>query len=94
MPGAAKHRYHQSAEIYSVAETTVYAGGYEAITRGGTTKYRNHLMADGREVAEVDLNNSGSAVNETVSYVLTDHLGSVDFLRDLKWVCERFHWRI
>ncbi len=35
-------------------------------------------MAQGREVAEVDLTNSGSTVNETVSYVLTDYLGSVD----------------
>ncbi|MGH2509584.1 MAG: RHS repeat-associated core domain-containing protein, partial [Ktedonobacteraceae bacterium] len=35
-------------------------------------------MADGREVAEVDLSNTGSTVSETVSYILTDHLGSVD----------------
>ena len=75
-----KHRYYQTAMINGVSETTVYAGGYEAITRGGTPQYRNHLMADGREVAEVDLSNSGSTVNETVSYVLTDHLGSVDVI--------------
>ena len=27
---------------------------------------------------KVDLTNSGGSVNETVSYMLTDHLGSVD----------------
>lgn len=31
-------------------------------------------------MAEVDLTNSGSSVDETVSYVLTDHLGSVDVI--------------
>ncbi|MGH8378508.1 MAG: RHS repeat-associated core domain-containing protein, partial [Gammaproteobacteria bacterium] len=73
-----KHRYYQSAEINGVAETTVYVGGYEAVTTGGVTTYRHHLMADGREVAEIDLSNSGSSVTEKVSYVLTDHLGSTD----------------
>ena len=73
-----QHRYYQAALIAGVSETTVYAGGYEAWTRAGVTTFRHHLMAYGREVAEVDLTNSGSSVNETVSYVLTDHLGSVD----------------
>ncbi len=73
-------RYYQAALIAGISETTVYAGGYEAWTRAGVTTYRHHLMAYGREVAEVDLTNSGSSVNETVSYVLTDHLGSVDVI--------------
>lgn len=73
-----QHRYYQAALIAGVAETTVYVGGYEAWSRAGVTTYRHHLMAYGREVAEVDLTNSGSSVDETVSYVLTDHLGSVD----------------
>ncbi len=71
------HRYYQAALIAGVSETTVYVGGYEAWTRAGVTTFRHHLTAYGREVAEVDLTNSGSSVNETVSYVLTDHLGSV-----------------
>ncbi|MDE2346368.1 MAG: hypothetical protein KGL13_07855, partial [Gammaproteobacteria bacterium] len=57
------------------------AGAFEAVTTGGVTKYRYHLSADSREVAEVDLSNSGSTVNETVSYVLSDHLGSVDVVQ-------------
>ncbi len=73
-----KHRYYQAALIAGVSETTVYVGGYEAWTRAGVTTFRHHLMAYGREVAEVDLTNSGSSVVEKVSYVLTDHLGSVD----------------
>ena len=75
-----QHRYYQAALIAGVSETTVYVGGYEAWTRAGVTTFRHHLMAYGREVAEVDLTNSGSSVNETVSYVLTDHLGSVDVI--------------
>ena len=73
-----QHRYYQAALIAGVSETTVYSGAFEAIASNGVTTYRYHLMAYGREVAEVDLTNSGSSVNETVSYVLTDHLGSVD----------------
>ena len=73
-----QHRYYQAALIAGVSETTVYAGGYEAWTRAGVTTFRHHLTAYGREVAEVDLTNSGSSVVEKVSYVLTDHLGSVD----------------
>jgi hypothetical protein len=77
-----KHRYYQSAVVAGVTETTVYVGPYEAWTQAGVTKYRYHLMADDREVAEVDLTNNGSAVNEAISYVLTDHLGSVDVVTD------------
>ena len=73
-----KHRYYQTAMIAGVSETTVYVGAFEAVTTGGVTKYCYHLSADSREVAEVNLSNSGSTVNETVSYVLSDHLGSVD----------------
>ena len=51
------------------------------MTTGGVTRYRYHLLADSREVAEVNLSNSGSTVNETVSYVLSDHLGSVDVVQ-------------
>ena len=76
-----KHRYYQTAMINGVSETTVYVGAFEAVTTGGATKYRYHLSAAGREVAEVNLSNSGSTVNETVSYVLSDHLGSVDVVR-------------
>lgn len=56
----------------------MYVGAFEAVTTGGTTTYRYHLSADSREVAEVDLSNSGSSVVEKISYVLSDHLGSVD----------------
>ncbi|HKU17656.1 MAG TPA: RHS repeat-associated core domain-containing protein [Candidatus Saccharimonadales bacterium] len=73
-----KHRYYQSAVINSVTETTVYVGAFEAVTTGGVTTYRYHLSADSREVAEVDLSNSGSSVVEKISYVLSDHLDSVD----------------
>jgi RHS repeat-associated protein len=68
--------------VAGVSETTAYVGPYEAWTQAGVTKYRYHLMADDREVAEVDLTNNGSAVNEAISYVLTDHLGSVDVVTD------------
>ncbi|HKU17653.1 MAG TPA: RHS repeat-associated core domain-containing protein, partial [Candidatus Saccharimonadales bacterium] len=73
-----KRRYYQSAVINGVTETTVYVGAFEAVTTGGVTTYRYHLSADSREVAEVDLSNSGSNVVEKISYVLSDHLGSVD----------------
>lgn len=73
-----KHRYYQSAVINGVTETTVYVGAFEAVTTGGVTKYRYHLSADSREVAEVDLSNSGSSVTEKISYILSDHLGSTD----------------
>lgn len=75
------HRYDQNALIDGVSETTVYVGDFEAISDNGAITYRHHLMAYGREVAEVDLSNSGSGgVTETVSYILTDHLGSVDMV--------------
>ncbi len=51
---------------------------YRSAEIAGVATFRHHLMAYGREVAEVDLTNSGGSVNETVSYMLTDHLGSVD----------------
>lgn len=73
-----KHRYQQTALISGVTETTVYMGDYEEVTQGGVTTYRHHLSAYGREVAEVDLANSGGLVTEKVSYIFTDHLGSVD----------------
>lgn len=60
----------------------MYVGGFEEVTTGGVTKYRHHLMADGREVAEVDLSNSGSTVTEAINYVFSDHLGSVDVVMD------------
>ncbi|HKU17658.1 MAG TPA: RHS repeat-associated core domain-containing protein [Candidatus Saccharimonadales bacterium] len=61
-----------------MSETTIYVGAFEAVTTGGVTKYRYHLSADSRGVAEVDLSNSGSSVVEKISYVLSDHLGSTD----------------
>lgn len=80
MPGAAKHHYYQAAMINGASETTIYsgAGAFEAVTASGVTTYRYHLIADGREVAEVNLTGSGGTVTEVVNYVLTDHLGSVD----------------
>ncbi|HVA55040.1 MAG TPA: RHS repeat-associated core domain-containing protein [Gammaproteobacteria bacterium] len=76
-----KHRYYQSAMVNNVAETTVYSGAFEAWTKAGATTYRYHLMADDREVAEVSFTNSGSSSVETISYVLTDHLGSTDVVQ-------------
>lgn len=73
-----KHRYEQTALINGISETTVYMGDYEEVTKAGVTTYRHHLSAYGREVAEVDLANSGGLVTEKVSYIFTDHLGSVD----------------
>jgi len=77
-----KHRYYQTALIAGVNETTVYVGAYEAFTTNDTTTYRHHLMADGREVAEVDLTQGSGSVTENISYVFTDHLGSVDVITD------------
>ncbi|MHB8423544.1 MAG: RHS repeat-associated core domain-containing protein [Gammaproteobacteria bacterium] len=83
MPGAVKHRYYQSAEINGVSETTVYSGAFEAWTRAGATTYRYHLMAYGREVAEVDLTHSGTpSPAETVSYCYRDEIGSVEVTSD------------
>jgi RHS repeat-associated protein len=68
--------------ISGAEETTVYSGPFEAWTSAGVTQYRYHLMADDREVAEVDLQSNGSGVTEAVKYILTDHLGSVDVVTD------------
>ncbi len=56
--------------------------GGDTWTVVGVTKYRYHLIAEGREVAEADFTNSGGGVTESNTYVLRDHLGSVDVVTD------------
>ncbi len=81
-----KHRYMQVAMNAGVQETTIYAGGMEIFTTGGVTKYRHTLSAYGRPVFLEELSNSASTPKEGQSYLLTDHLGSVDTVIDASGV--------
>lgn len=63
----------------SGTETTTYiAGLLEIVVKGGVANFRHHINANGRTVAIV--NRTGGTTS--TSYLLTDHLGSVDTVTD------------
>jgi RHS repeat-associated protein len=87
-----KHRYKQTATTATGTETTLYAGGMEAVTdASGATQYRVTVSAYGRPVMIDTLTNGttppqGCSVTNNPTgkpvdchfFTLTDHLGSVD----------------
>ncbi|UJR86766.1 RHS repeat-associated core domain-containing protein [Sandaracinus amylolyticus] len=70
--------------------STVYAGDlFEARTSGTTTTYVFHIFAGGRELAQI----TRTGTTERVSYLLTDHLGTLDAVTDSAGaVVERFRY--
>ena len=76
-----KHRYKQS--IQGLSPGTTYYFGSQEVVGGASTEFRHWLTAYGKPVAQVVLSaDSSGNSHETVSYVLTDHLGSVVGLLD------------
>jgi RHS repeat-associated protein len=78
-----KHRYKQIAVTPSGTDTTLYIGGLEILTSGGTTTYKYTLEAYGRPVLLDELKSTGTTPGETKSALLTDHLGSIDTVMDV-----------
>lgn len=65
------------------AETTVYLGRYEKIESGGVTGHKHHLYAGNHQVATLyRVAIPGYCCYETMQYLHTDHLGSVDTITD------------
>jgi len=77
--GPDKHRYRQDAKSGGVASTTLYVGGLEIVTDPTGIDYKHTLVAYGRPVVldELQANTSGAPLDKR-SYLLTDHLGSVE----------------
>ncbi|MGH8371653.1 MAG: RHS repeat domain-containing protein [Gammaproteobacteria bacterium] len=75
-----KHRYYQNANVSGTTETTVYIGDMEIVTRNGITDYRQRLSAYGKDVGEFIVSTDVS--HDQMTYILTDHLGSVDVVTD------------
>jgi RHS repeat-associated protein len=75
--GPNRQRWQQSYSGNGTTETTDYVGGLlEVVLSGSTTTFRHYIKAGGEPVAVYAISSAGN----TLSYVLSDHQGSVSDL--------------
>jgi RHS repeat-associated protein len=73
--GADRQRWRMVYQQGAASETTYYLGLMEKVVTGAGTEYRHHIPGPEEIIALYTRASSGS---NTLRYVLTDHLGSID----------------